>query len=370
MIRNRGFKAGLKYSGLLAGLGLASGAAYATCDSTLSSYQSAVSTNNAVLAGQLVSETPECFGGGPTTAQVQINGTSFQQASAISRSLNLRFSSDVPGPRADSGIKGMAAGNAGKKWNVWGSVENNDTRQSYSNLVATVTRNESDVRNSVLGIDYSLSPTTVLGVSLAMDRGSISGNDSTLTYFNQMNSDGYSIAPYFGMQLSKTIVLDASFGLGRGKFDTIHRTEGKSDRWFGAANLNYERWIGNMQFTGKASYLRAVEDYENLRSLGAPVIGTAAKNTLGQMRLTGQLGYWLNGIMPYASLGYVSDVERKTTQFGAGNNPIGKDAWVWSLGVNFISLSSGITGGIAYKQEESRSNQQNKSLMANIAFRF
>jgi hypothetical protein len=159
-------------------------------------------------------------------------------------------------------------------------------------------------------------------------------------------------------------------GIGRGKFDTIHRTDGKSDRWFGAANLNYEQWMGNLQFSGKASYLRGVEDYENLRSLGAPVIGTAAKNTLGQLRFTGQLGYWMDGFMPYVSLGYSNDVERKTTQFGGGSNPIGRDAWIWSLGVNFISLSNGITAGIAYKQEESRSNQQNKSLMANVGIRF
>lgn len=357
-------------AGLLAGLCLASGVAFATCDSTLSSYQSAVSTNNALLAAQLVSETPECFGGSPVAAQVQINGTSFQQASAISRALGLRFSSDNPGPRADIGIKGMAAGNAGKKWNVWGNVESNDTRQNYRNLFATVTFNESDVRNTVLGVDYSISPTLVAGVSLAIDRGNMSGRDATLTYFNQLESEGYSIAPYFGMQLSKLLSLDASLGMGRGKFDTIHRTEGKSDRWFGAANLNYEQWMGSLQFTGKASYLRGVEDYENLRSLGTPVIGSAAKNTLGQLRLTGQIGYWLDGFMPYVSLGYANDVERKTTQFGGGANPIGKDAWVWSVGVNFISLSSGITGGIAYKQEESRSNQQNKSLMANIGIRF
>ena len=360
----------IKKIGLFAGLAVANGVAFATCDSTLISYQSAVSTNNFVFAGQLISETPECFGGSPTVAQVQINGTSFQQMSAISRAMNLRFASDNPGPRAALDIKGMAAGNAGKKWNVWGSVENNDTRQSYRNLIATTTRNDSDVLNTVVGIDYSLSPSMVLGVSLAIDRGNMSGSDSTLTYFNQLDSDGYSVAPYFGMQLSKTLSLDASLGMGRGKFDTIHRTEGKSDRWFGAANLNYEHWMGNVQFTGKASYLRGVEDYENLRSRGAPVIGTAAKNTLGQLRLIGQLGYWANGFMPYASLGWVSDIERKTTQFGAGANPIGKDAWVWSLGVNFISLSNGVTGGIAYRQEEGRSNQQNKSLMANLGIRF
>jgi Autotransporter beta-domain len=363
----------LKRAGLLAGFCLAggvTGVAHATCDSTLASYQSAVSTNNFVLAEQLISETPACFGGGHVTAQVQINGTSFQQAAAISRALRLRFESDNPGPRADVGIKGMAAGNAGKKWNLWGSLENNDTRQSYFNAISTTTRNDSNVLNSVLGVDYSLSPSMVVGVSLAIDRGDTDGSDSTLAYLNKIDSRGYAIAPYIGIQISKVLSFDASAGFGRGKFSTNFATDGKSDRWFGAANLNYERWMGNIQFTGKAGYLRAVEDYENLRSAGAPVLGTAAKNTLGQVRLNAQAGYWMNGFMPYASLGYVNDVERKTTQFGAPASPIGKDGWVWSLGVNFISLSNGVTGGIAYKQEEGRGNQQNKSLMANLGIRF
>jgi len=74
--------------------------------------------------------------------------------------------------------------------------------------------------------------------------------------------------------------------------------------------------------------------------------------------------------MPYASIGYVSDLDRKTTQFGAPNDPIGKNAWVWAVGANFFSLSSGVSGGIAYRQEESRSNQKNNSLTANVNFRF
>ena len=264
----------------------------------------------------------------------------------------------------------MAAGNAGKKWNVWGNVENNDVRQSYRAANTFNTSNDSDVLNTVFGADYSLSPTTVVGVSLAIDRGDMSGfNAAPGNGVNNTDTSGYSVAPYIGMQLGKGLFFDASAGVGKGKF-TSTGTEAKSDRWFGAANLGYEHWMGNVQFTGKASYLRGIEDYDNIKLAGVATVGTAAKNTLGQLRLTAQAGYWMNGVMPYASLGYVSDVERKTSQFGAPNNPIGKDAWVWSLGVNFISLSNGLTGGIAYRQEEGRSNQQAKNLMANIAIRF
>ena len=116
--------------------------------------------------------------------------------------------------------------------------------------------------------------------------------------------------------------------------------------------------------------MHAVEDYGIARANGVGVNGTAAKSTLGQIRLGAQVAYWANGVMPFASLGYTNDVYRKSTQFGTFANPIGRDAWVWSLGVNFISLSSGLTGSIVYRQEEGRNSQELKTLSANIGLRF
>jgi len=150
-----------KRLGLLVGLGFASGIVAALpCDSVLSSYQSAstsgsfpssvsitggsISFSNATqFAGFLVSTHPECFGGSSATAQVQINGTSFQQVSAISRALGLRFNSDNPGPSVAVASKGMAAGNAGMKLNIWGSADNNVTNQSYLAANRSVTNNDS-----------------------------------------------------------------------------------------------------------------------------------------------------------------------------------------------------------------------------------
>jgi hypothetical protein len=43
---------------------------------------------------------------------------------------------------------------------------------------------------------------------------------------------------------------------------------------------------------------------------------------------------------------------------------------VLSVGVNFFSLTSKVSGGIAYEQESGRTNSKNETLMANINFRF
>jgi hypothetical protein len=49
---------------------------------------------------------------------------------------------------------------------------------------------------------------------------------------------------------------------------------------------------------------------------------------------------------------------------------LGRDAFVWSLGVNFFSLSSKITGGLMYQVESNRDNSDNDVLTANVNFRF
>lgn len=361
-------------TGLAAGLAAAAGGAWATpCDSALSSYEFYVSTGDSSNASAIVSNHPECFPGGPVASGVQINNTSFLLAYAIWNALALRQSVDGPTVVGSANLKGMAAGAGAGKWNVWGNLTNNDTRQSYTAANGFKTKYNPDVMTSVIGVDYGLSPTMVIGVSGAFDEGDGSGrNTAPRNTPNTTDSKGYLIAPYFGMQLSKTLSFDASAGLGRGRIDTNNNSEAKASRWFAAANLTYNRWFDRFQLTGKASLLHGEEDYGDIKdpSTGLKWIGTDARNTIDQLRLGAQAGYWMNGAMPFASLSYSNDLRRKTTQFGSPNNPIGRDAWVWGLGVNFFSVKDGLTAGVAYNHELGRSNQNNQSVMANINLRF
>ena len=79
----------------------------------------------------------------------------------------------------------------------------------------------------------------------------------------------------------------------------------------------------------------------------------------------------MNGVMPYVGLAYVSD-DRSTTATANQQyaTQMGKDAWVWSLGANFISIKNAMTGGIGYEQETGRDRSKNSKLMANINVRF
>ncbi len=364
----------LHRAGLAAGLTMTFGSAWATpCDSALSSYAFYVSSGMSSNAAAIVSNHPECFGGSPGSSVMSINSTSFLLAFAIGNALALRQSVGGPAPTASAGARGMAAGGAAGKWNAWGNLNNNDTRQSYTAANGFTSKNSADIMTTVVGVDYGLSSTMALGVSAAFDDGDGSGkNYGPGGTTNTTDSSGYVVAPYFGMQLSKALSFDVSAGMGRGKLDTSTNTDSRADRWFAAANLNYNRWFDNIQLTGRVGFLHGVEDYGDIKNsaTGAKFAGTDARNTIDQIRLGVQAGYWMNGVMPVASLGYTNDVRRKTTQFGSPNNPVGRDAWVWGLGMNFYSVKDGVAGGVIYSEETGRSNQTQRSLMANINIRF
>ena len=303
---------------------------------------------------------PECFGGGPTT--------SFTMATAISRGLAGRTAAQSGSPVAglQPGLNGLAAGGQASAWNVWANVEQNDSRFSYTAPNANRTKGASDVQTAVIGADYALSPTMVFGVSAAFDNGNGWGRNG-VDPKNKNDTDGFVIAPYLGYQINKEWAADFSVGMGRSDFSATGGVNTEADRWFAAANLNYARWVGNWQFTGKASYMHGVEDYDNVSINGVRIAGTDVKNKVDQIRFGAQAGYWMNGFMPYAGLSYTSNVLRDNE---AGDDPLGRDSFVATLGLNFISVANKLTGGVYYEEELSRTHSNNRIIAANINFRF
>jgi hypothetical protein len=357
-------------------LGVLAFSGNATASSTCSSsfytqYQSCLSNSLAcspyASPQEYVAAHPGCFPGGSSASQAQVSGSSFQQVGAISSSLSSRMLGGA-GPTQVSGapVQGMAAG--GKNaWNLWGNVAVNDTRQSFA-IGPNLIKNDLNVTNLVVGADYALAPGMVLGVSGAFDRGEGSMQPTAVAPREASTTKGYAIAPYLGYQLSKELALDASIGFGSGKNSGSGNMESEGDRLFYAANLNYSRWVRNLQFTGKLGYLHGEEDFGNTKVNGATMNNTAAKNKLDRWLFGVQAGYWMgDGVQPYAGLSYLAD-RRSSSQ--AGTDPVGKSAWQWALGVNFFSLASGVTGGIGYTREDGRSNQKNSAVAANVGMRF
>lgn len=358
---------------LVAGVALSGvfGLANATeCDVALDSYSFYIQQGFASNAQEITENHSECFPGGAVASNTAIAATAGIQSGANSKAVTGRLLAPEGSPIAiaSSGLqtRGLAAGGTPARWNVWGNIDQTDSDFSYTTLTLNKQRGENDILTSVIGLDYSLSPTMVVGVSAAFDNGDGWGRNNANAK-NKTDTDGYTIAPYIGLQLGKNWALDASAGFGEADFSATGGVKADIDRWFAAANLSYSRWVGNWQYNGKIGYLHGNEDTGNAKANGATLAGTSSDNTLGRLRVSAQASYWMNGFMPYAGLGYTSNVHRDSD---VGSDPLGRDTFVVTLGINFFSLPNKITGGISYEEELDRSHSDNRVLSANINFRF
>lgn len=311
---------------------------------------------------------PSCFANSSkSSASAQISATSVQQIATISGAVSGRLlATGFNAPHRKTAATGtvaatgLAAGGSPNAYNVWANLGQVSTAYSGNAAVSNADKFSSTVTNMVTGFDYGFASGMVVGLSLAVDRG----NGTSGRWTKPTKTSGLSYAPYFGWQLSRTLALDAMIGLGDGKLDVNSFRKADSRRSFGAVNLAYGDWLNNLQIAGKAGYLVARESFGDmvLATTGTDP-GTSYSNTLSQLRIAGEVGYWMDGAMPFVALAY-------TTDGRSGNGPaglvdistLGRSAFVTSLGVNFFSLARGVTGGLLYTWESGRSNGKNDSL--------
>ncbi|WP_084207505.1 autotransporter outer membrane beta-barrel domain-containing protein [Sulfuritalea hydrogenivorans] len=369
-------------TGMAAGFFGASGMANATtCPSAIASFNACA--GSASCEALITGSHPECFGSSANTAAgaKSIQATSLEQMLAISSNVSNRGATLTapPGVVSDSGErKGLAAGNPAGKWNVWASVAEADAkydRGTYNfNGADRTNKFDNRIDNFVLGGDYQYAPNLAIGLSLAFDHGRGSAASYTLAApdaSKSVSTSGYTYAPYLGWQINKDWALDATIGWGNGKSTVDSTVKTDTKRFFYGTNIGYTRWSGNWQLTGKGSYLFGQEKGADTTNNGATLANTKVTNEVGQFRIAGQAAYWMNGVMPYFGLAYVAD-DRSSTATAAQQDAtaMGKSAFVWSLGANFISIKNAMTGGIGYEQETGRSRAKNNKLMANINVRF
>lgn len=303
---------------------------------------------------------PECFpsDSAATVSQQALSATTAQQVFSVSNAVAARFTGAAPAGQLASIGSGMAAGNSGKVF-AWANAGINKTIYNANALSS-----DTDITSGTFGADYAIRPNMVVGLSLAFDGGSGIINGTAFTA--SLDTSSKTLAPYFGWQITPELTLDASAGLGRGKQEQSGSSV-DSDRTFAAANLTFTRWYNNFQLGAKGSYLHAEEDFDNIKVGGTSIANSSTKNRLDQIRLGGQLAYWMQGgIMPYVGLAYANDISRTS----APNQPWDDDAFVLTLGANATSLKDGITAGIAYNNELGRSNSHNHTLNFSLNLRF
>jgi hypothetical protein len=87
-----------------------------------------------------------------------------------------------------------------------------------------------------------------------------------------------------------------------------------------------------------------------------------------QMRLSGQIGYWMDSWMPYVGLTYTQDI-RLSYQNLIPEAMRDGNSYTLTLGVDLYS-KSGWNGGVVLTSEIDRKFIRNNALLANLNYRF
>ena len=128
----------------------------------------------------------------------------------------------------------------------------------------------------------------------------------------------------------QTLALDVAIGSGDADRKTGAQTKNDIDRDFYAANLTYAHWHGAFQVTGKASWLHGKEDVGDNVFAGTKLPGTGGTTKLNQGKLGAEVGYWIDGFMPYVGVAYARDTSRTKTVEHTEN-----DTWTANISMAF-----------------------------------
>ena len=223
----------------------------------------------------------------------------------------------------------------------WGSYTYTDYENDFSR-----TRYDGDRHMFLGGVDFSPHEKTVLGISFGWEDADVD------TDFNggEADSDGYTIAPYFGMILDDTWNIDMSGGYSNIETDQYRRavvggspvgaritSEVDTERWFFSANINGFTQQGNWFLTGRAGGLYAFSQNDDFTESDGTAVARS-KTKLSQVNIGGEAAYAIGEFEPYISGVYSYDLMSEKTSLTAGSQP-DHDRSDFLLGLGFRYFS-------------------------------
>ncbi|MCP4007980.1 MAG: autotransporter outer membrane beta-barrel domain-containing protein [Proteobacteria bacterium] len=264
---------------------------------------------------------------------------------------------------------GMSAGDdtTFKNPGIWGSYAYSDFDNDFSR-----TKYDGDRNMIFFGADFAPRDNMVLGVAVGYEDTSID------TDFNQgdLDADGWTIAPYFGMILNETWSIDAN--LGYSDIDTDQdRSNGTitsdfdTDRWFISANINgftsYNKWL----FSGRAGLLNAESDDDSFTETGVGGQNVDSnRTTLTQFNIGGEVGYAMGDFEPYVTATYNYDFHATDIKLTAGPQPSNDDDDIL-LGVGFRYFNSdNLSISAQYDSRRGRSDFDEETFSINARWDF
>ncbi len=224
---------------------------------------------------------------------------------------------------------GRSAGGADKKFGAWmqgayTSVENSQAGSQF----------DGSVYNLLGALDYKINDRTVIGLALGYEMLDIDTTFNT----GKLESTGFGLMPYIGMQLTNAWSASVSGGYSWLSYDITRNTNitGSYDaeRWFvnGALDGNYA--FGRVRVRPTIGVLYLEEKSDAFRdSAGAQSLSNTVK--LGRISAGGSVGYAFDRVMPYVKLVGEYDFE-KNAPVNLGNGTFSHDEdFGGKIGVGF-----------------------------------
>ncbi len=280
-----------------------------------------------------------------------------------------------PGPRVSSNglmyenSAGLNAGDRMINYGAWASYAYSD----YNNDLSS-TAFDGHTHTVLAGVDVAPWEKVVIGLSAGYENSDID------TGFNRGNqqSEGYTIAPYFGAVLSDVWSVDFSAGYSNIDYDQFRlapitnakvTSHPNSDRWFGALNVNglwtYDKWILGAKIG--TLYTKSVQN-SFTESDGTQVSQT--DDRLGQWLLGGNVAYSLGEFEPFASATYERDYTRTTITVLTGPQPVNdNDDVLVGAGLRYFG-PKGITGNLEWNKRVGRANFDEDVVTATLRLDF
>ncbi len=323
---------------------------------------------------------PEDTAGSVVTAPVILKS----QVQAISSGLNARISDIVRGigggPRGGQrvtengvyeGISGMSAGEGGPAYGVWASYSYSDFDNDF---VATLL--DGYRHNVLFGADMTPRDNMVLGVAVGYESASID------TDFNggDLDTDGFTVAPYFGLVLSDNWNVSASVGYSSLNTDQFRTdpllgtritSSPDSDRWFGTLNVNgYTTW-NDWLFSGRIGMLQARNIQESFDESDGTAVGKLTTE-LGQWNVGGEAAYGWGDFEPFARVSYERDYSlSRLSLIGTGPQPSNdNDNFLFGLGLRYFSSDNGLSGNIEWYKRLGREDYDEDTFSATVRWEF
>lgn len=305
------------------------------------------------------------------------------QVQAITTGLNARINDIVRGvgggPRGDQrvtangvyeGVSGLSAGEGGPSYGVWASYSYSDFDNDFSATLLDGHRH-----NVLFGADMTPRDNMVLGLAAGYEFASID------TDFNggDQDTDGFTIAPYFGLVLSDNWNVSASVGYSSLDTDQFRTdalgtritSDPDSDRWFGTLNLNgYTTW-DNWLFSGRIGMLQARNIQESFDESDGTEVGKFTTE-LGQWNIGGEAAYAWGDFEPYLRATYERDFSQtRLTLAGTGPQPSNDDDnFLFGLGLRYFSSDNGLSGNIEWYKRLGREDYDEDTFSATVRWDF